>query len=75
LEKFKDEDPTLDGSRELMFLEIVMKSIEEKKIEDFEQVLFDYNKITPFDKLKTKILVKIKEGFKKEEIGAEGGLA
>jgi hypothetical protein len=43
-----------------------MKSLEDKNVEDFEQVIYNYNKITPFDKLKTKILVKVKEQFKSE---------
>jgi len=43
-----------------------MKPLEDKNIEDFEKEVYNYNKITPFDKLKTKLLVKIKEHFKSE---------
>ena len=45
-----------------------MKALEEKDVEGFEKLLYNYNKITPFDKLKTKLLVKIKEQF---QSGAE----
>ena len=50
-----------------------MKSLEDKKVEDFEELLYNYNKITPFDKLKTKLLVKIKEQFKSEAEKLESG--
>ena len=43
-----------------------MKSLEDKKVEDFDELLYNYNKITPFYKLNTKLLVKIKEQFKSE---------
>lgn len=66
LEKFKDDDPTFEGSRESNLIDGIMKSLEDKNVEDFEQVIYNYNKITPFDKLKTKILVKVKEQFKSE---------
>ncbi len=66
IEKYKDEDPSLDGSRELQLIEGMMKTLEEKDVEGFEQLLYNYNKITPFDKLKTKLLVKIKEQFQSE---------
>ena len=75
IEKYKDEDPTLDGSRELQLVEGIMKAYEEKNVEEFEGLLYNYNKITPFDKLKTSILVKVKQYFQKEGAGVEGGLS
>eukprot|EP00826_Nyctotherus_ovalis_P059317 TRINITY_DN823_c0_g1_i23.p1 TRINITY_DN823_c0_g1~~TRINITY_DN823_c0_g1_i23.p1 ORF type:complete len:178 (+),score=77.49 TRINITY_DN823_c0_g1_i23:512-1045(+) len=66
LDKFKDEDPTFEGSRECNLIEGIMKTLEEKNKEDYEELLYNYNKITPFDKLKTKVLVKVKEQFKSE---------
>lgn len=44
-------------------------------MQSFEQVLYNYNKLTPFDKLYTKILARIKEKFPKEGGMLEGGLA
>ena len=66
IEKYRDEDPSLDGSRELQLIEGMMKTLDEKDVEGYEQLLYNYNKITPFDKLKTKLLVKIKEQFQSE---------
>jgi len=43
-------------------------------LEGFEQALYNYNKITPFDKLKTKLLVKIKGQLQKEGDNIESGL-
>ena len=56
-----------DGSRELQFVNNIMKSIEDNNVDDFERVLYSYNKITPFDKLLTKVLNKIKERRIKEQ--------
>jgi len=50
-----------------------MKTLEEKNVEEFEKLIYNYNKITPFDKLKTKLLVKIKEQFKSEAERLESG--
>ncbi len=54
-----------------------MRTLAEKKVEEFEQVLYNYNKITPFDKLKTKLLVEAKKQFESGFSlgGEEGGLA
>jgi hypothetical protein len=49
-----------------------MGTLEEKDVESFEQILYDYNRITPFDKLKTKILTRVKDQF---NVGLAGGLA
>ncbi len=76
VDKYKDEDPTLDGSRELMLVEGIIKALDEKDVEGFEQLLYNYNKVTPFDKLKTKILVKVKEQLQKEgDNKLESGMA
>lgn len=61
-----------DGSREFQFVNNIMKSIDDKNLDDFERVLYNYNKITPFDKLLTKVLTKVKERIPKEEM-LEGG--
>ena len=52
-----------------------MKALEEKDNEGLEQYLYNYNKITPFDKLKTKLLVKIKEQVQKEGGELSSGLS
>ena len=52
-----------------------MKAYEEKNVEDLEGLLYNYNKITPFDKLKTNVLVKVKQLFQKEGGQLEGGLS
>ena len=58
-----------------MLVENIMKTLEDNNVEDFEQVLYNYNKITPFDKLKTKLLAKIKEQLQKEGGKLESGLS
>lgn len=73
LEKFKEEDPSLEGSRECNLVEGIMKALEEKNSEEFEQLLYNYHKITPLDKLKTKVLLKVKEQFKSEAEKIETG--
>jgi alpha-soluble NSF attachment protein len=75
IDKYKDEDPTLEGSRELGLIEGVMKGLEDKDLEGLEGLIYNYNKITPFDKLKTKLLVKIKEQLSKQEGELSGGLS
>ena len=58
-----------------MLVENIMKTLEDNNVEDFEQVLYNYNKITPFDKLKTKLLAKVKEQLQKEGGKLESGLS
>jgi len=57
-----------DGSRDLKLVTDLMKTIENRDIDEFERILYHYNKLTPFDKLLTKILTKIKEKIPKEGI-------
>lgn len=69
IQKYCDEDPSFEGSREHKLLVGLLQAIEEKNEETFKGLLyflaitirFDFNKITPFDKVKTKILTKVKE--------------
>ena len=49
----------LDGSRELGLVIGLMKAMNERNVEAFEQVAFLHNKISPLDKLETKVLLKI----------------
>lgn len=65
----------LDGSRELDLITGIMKSLEEKNAQTFEELLYNYNKITPLDKLKNKLLCKIKEQFQAAGGQLEGGFA
>ena len=46
--------------------------MEDHNKENFEQLLYNYNQLTPFDKWFVFVLSKVKEKFKEEGIG-EGG--
>lgn len=75
IEKFNDEDPFFEGSREAKLVTSIMKTIEDRNVDEFERIIFHYNKVTPFDKLLTKILQKVKEKIPKEGGILNEGLA
>jgi len=39
----------------------IIISLDKKNVEDFESLLYNYNKIIPFDNVLLKLLIKIKE--------------
>ena len=73
MDAYRDQDPNFDGSREHVFVKDLINAISAKNIKLVEQVLYNYNKLTPFNKLLTKVLTKIKERIPPEGL-AEGGL-
>jgi len=72
MEKFGDEDPLFEASREAKLVNDLMKTIEDKNVEEFERILYHYNKLSPFDKLLTKILTQVKQRIPKEGYLEEG---
>ena len=53
------EDPSFDGSREQQLIISMIECISEGNREEFQIATGDYNKITPFNKVKTSLLAKI----------------
>ena len=62
------DDPTFEGSREQELIENMVGYIQEKNKEEYMQCVSQFNQITPFNKLKTSILVRIKELYLPEDL-------
>lgn len=61
------EDPSFDGSRDQELISKIVKHIQNKNSEEFSLTISEYNQITPFSKLQTSLMVKIKEMYLPEE--------
>jgi alpha-soluble NSF attachment protein len=61
------EDPSFDGSREQKFLLALLETCQDGLSKPFNSLIADYNNITPMDKVKTTLIVRIKEIYIQEE--------
>lgn len=57
------EDPSFDGSREQTLIKDVITHITDKNSDEFSVTISTYNQITPFNKMQTSLMVKIKEMY------------
>ncbi|KAI5966813.1 SEC17 [Candida pseudojiufengensis] len=60
IEKYNDEDPNWSSSREYKLIEGILESIKNGDVEDFSDKVFEFDKFSKLDKLKTQLLLKIK---------------
>ena len=67
------EDPSFDGSREQQLVDALIKAIEEQNRDEFVMAVSEFNQITPFNKVKNSILVKIKETLLPDDPGQVAG--
>ena len=60
LTKYSHKDPSFETSREAKLIRDLLGAIRAEDTGAFETVLFSFNKITPLDRWKTKVLLKAK---------------
>ncbi|KAI3404048.2 SEC17 [Candida oxycetoniae] len=60
MERYAEEDPNWLGSRECKLIEGILESINNGDVEDFSDKVFEFDKFSKLDKLKTQLLLKIK---------------
>ncbi|KAI5950958.1 SEC17 [Candida jiufengensis] len=60
LAKYNEEDPNWANSREYKLIESILESINKGDVEDFSDKVFEFDKFSKLDKLKTQLLLKIK---------------
>mmetsp|Transcript_18274 Transcript_18274/g.39340 ORF Transcript_18274/g.39340 Transcript_18274/m.39340 type:complete len:302 (+) Transcript_18274:259-1164(+) len=76
IEKYKDLDLQLSGSRECMLLEQLWESMRDTDVEKFATALADFDRVIRLDPWKTKILLVVKDRIQNMELGvgtAAGG--
>ena len=61
------EDPNFDGSRQQTLISEVISCIQDRNTEEFSTAISNYNQITPFTRVETSLMVKIKELHLPEE--------
>uniref|UniRef100_A0A7S3ILS1 Uncharacterized protein n=1 Tax=Strombidium inclinatum TaxID=197538 RepID=A0A7S3ILS1_9SPIT len=61
------EDSRFEGSREQDLIARMIACIQDKNRDDFTVAVSDYNAVTPFKKVQTSLLVKIKEQYLPED--------
>lgn len=61
------EDPSFDGSREMNLINKILDAIENRDKDIFTAAINEYNNITPFNKVKTSLMVQIKELYIPED--------
>lgn len=59
-DQFLQDDPSWAQSREYKLLQGILESIDLGDIEGFSDKVFDYDQFSKLDKLKTQLLLKIK---------------
>ena len=62
-EVYMNEDPSFDGDRAQKLVKAITQTIEDKDEQGNQKVLFEYNKITPFDKILQKLLIAMKDNY------------
>lgn len=67
LEKYTLEDPSFDESRPQKFLISIIQSIKDSEQQKFANYVATYNSITPFDKVSTELIVRIKSHYMPSE--------
>ncbi|CAN3377371.1 hypothetical protein DIURU_003384 [Diutina rugosa] len=69
LEQYSGEEPSFESSREGQLLRDILEAIEAGDLEKFQEKVFDYDKFSKLDKLKTQLLLKVKnQVVSKEEV-------
>ena len=58
--KYCMKDPSFETSREHKLIKDLLVAIRSEDVGSFENILFGFNKITPLDRWKTKVLIKSK---------------
>lgn len=61
IQTYQIEDPSFDGSREEKLLSDFVSLIDEKNIDKFKERIQEHQRITPFDKLKLSLAVRIQD--------------
>lgn len=64
--KYCMKDPSFETSREHKLIKDLLQAIRAEDVGTFENVLYSYNKITPLDRWKTKVLIKAKTFVSKD---------
>jgi len=73
LEKYKDQFPMFDGSRECKLIENCFAAFTEDNVEKFTEHLVKFNSISPLDGWSSKILLDIKTALKEGPSGDADG--
>lgn len=60
MEKYTQDDPNWPETRECKLIEGLLESINNGDVEDYSDKVFEYDKFSKLDKLKTQLLLKIK---------------
>jgi len=71
--KYKDIVITFERDRECKFLEEILEACENYDVEQFTNVVSEYNSLTPLDTWKVGLLAKVKEHLKASNGDEEGG--
>jgi alpha-soluble NSF attachment protein len=67
VEKYRDMDPSFANQRECKFLEQIIAATEDYNVENFTQIVAEYDSISPLDKWKVTLLLRIKNTLKQED--------
>lgn len=75
LERYKEMDYSFDNSRECKLLEALTEDVENTNAEDFTGHVFDYNSISPLDRWKVSMLLRVKKTISGDDDDDGSGLA
>lgn len=64
---YSNKDPSYETSREAKFIRDLLKAISKHDQAEFEDVVFNFSRITPLDAWRTRILLKAKDHVSKED--------
>ena len=65
--RYSNKDPSYETSRENKLIKDLLAAIRAEDVGTFENILFSFNKITPLDRWKTKVLLKAKTFVSREQ--------
>lgn len=61
IERYKDQEPKFDGSRECRFVEDIIIAYKADDVDQFEKIVFEYDRIYRLDNWVAKVLLTVKK--------------
>ena len=67
IQRYINSDPSFETSRECKLVTELLAALRAKRVADFEEAVYNYNRISPLDRWKTHVMTKAKSALERVE--------
>lgn len=67
IQRYTNADPSFETSRECKLVVELLAALRAKRVGDFEDAVYNYNRISPLDRWKTHVMTKAKSSLERVE--------